>query len=176
MTIRFKLQTKRTISTFLFSVLIFILYKFNFEYSVAVIAGLILGGIQGAGSAGLFLIFIAIKNGMEDFNVFSGAILFFASALSGIIAGHPKEKIGKKEPLKITAASVLSMGLSAYGLYIKDSQVFSANILIFVTQTGICILSALLFRPIAAKILYPENKLKDEFNDLISIKNKEEKK
>lgn len=176
MTVRFKLQTKRTMSTFLFSILIFILYKFNFEYSAAVTAGLVLGGIQGAGAAGLFLMSLTIKNGPGNFDVLYGALLFFSAALSGIIAGHPREKIGKKEPFKITAASILSMGLSAYGLYLKDNQALSQKAFIYLAQTGICILSALLLRPAAAKILYPENKLKDEFNDLISIKNKEEKK
>lgn len=177
MTVRFKLQAKRTAATVLFFILIFILQPLNFEGSAAVSAGLLLGGINGAGSAGLFIMTVAVKNGMDDFNVMQSAFLFFSAVLSGLIAGHPKETADKKEPLKIVAATVFSMGLFAYGMFIKDSQSFFSNAFLYTAQTGACIIAALLLRPVSAKILYPQNRIKDEFNDLIKYrKNKEEKK
>lgn len=175
MTVRFKLQSKRAAATFFFFILLCFSYQYNFEGASAVIAGLLLGGIHGAGAAGLFLMTVAVKNGMEDFNVMQSAFLFLSSAVSGLISGYPKEKIGKKEPLKIVTASVFAMGLFTYSMFLKNSQAFSEKIFLYTAQTGICILVSLLLRPVAAKILYPENKINDELNDLMKNKNKEVK-
>ncbi|MBP5359286.1 MAG: biotin transporter BioY [Treponema sp.] len=90
-----------------------------------ILAGLILGGTQGAGSAGLFLIlgalglpvFTGIKGGWEVFTGVTGGYLwgyFPASLISGIIAGTPhvfEKNFDMRNWLRIGLASIVGFAV-----------------------------------------------------------------
>jgi len=110
MTDKTKTSLIRTSFTLIFTALTCLSCFFRMQFSGAIpvtlqnffciLAGLILGGTQGAGSAGLFLIigalglpvFTGVKGGWEVFTGATGGYLwgyFPAALVSGIIAGTP---------------------------------------------------------------------------------------
>lgn len=94
----------------------------TFQNFIAILAGLVLGGFQGAGAAGLFMllgvlgipVFIGRTGGMEAFTGEMAGLtwgLFLASAVAGIIMGTPhtfEKKPGAKGIIKLSLVALLS--------------------------------------------------------------------
>lgn len=153
-----------------------------------ILASLILGGLQGAGSVGLFLmlgiagapVFSGAKGGWEVFIGPTGGFLwgyFLAAAAAGLIAGSPHEferKFNIKNWLRLALASLVGfilvyvpgipwfihiMGENGNKMTFPKSLEYTAypflnlDFIKFVITVPL----AALTRPVAAKILYPDD-------------------
>ncbi|MBQ3688023.1 MAG: biotin transporter BioY [Treponema sp.] len=153
----------------------------------AALTGLVLGGLQGAGAVGLFLllgaaglpVFSGCRGGLAVLQGASGGFLigYFPAALAGgLIIGSPliRERKTAAFIIRLFAAACVAFGLpylfgipwfmavrEAEGNAQTLSQAFSAALLPFIP--GDCIkimlscLLACVFRPLVARLLYPDD-------------------
>lgn len=153
----------------------------------AALTGLVLGGLQGAGAVGLFLllgvaglpVFSGCRGGLAVLQGASGGFLigYFPAALAGgLIIGSPLkyEKKSVSFIVRLALATLIAFALpylfgipwfmavrEAEGNAQTLSQAFSAALLPFIP--GDCIkmllscLLACVFRPLVARLLYPDD-------------------
>ncbi|MBO4404716.1 MAG: biotin transporter BioY [Treponema sp.] len=171
--------------------------------AAAVFAGAVTGGIQGASSAGLFLLAGCAGLPVFPFNHSGSAFLsspyggyvcscFFSALVSGLICGKPslREKPSMVSVWLRTAIAVLS----SFAVYIavssiweiaaSDSDFYSviiknARLLpFFCAKASVCVPAAVFLRPPAAKLMYPEGEkaLKEQEEIIQKIKEIKEKK
>lgn len=198
MTDRTRNSLTRTATTLAFTLLICLASFVSFPFPglipvtvqnfIAVLAALILGGTQGTGAVGLFLLLGALglpvfsgnKGGWEAFTGATGGYLwgYFAAALvSGLIAGTPhffEKKFDIKNWIRIGIASIVGFALiyltgipwfihfmgeqgTEYTVSDAMSLAFTPFISIDFIKIIVSIPLAALLRPVAAKILYPND-------------------
>ncbi|MCR5218768.1 biotin transporter BioY [Treponema sp.] len=155
---------------------------------LAVMAGCVLGGVNGSSSAGIFLmagiaglpLFPGFEKGFESFTAADGGWLwgYFTGALAaGLILKHPSPFERKDKGIWIRTILAVTAGLFfSYipGLlwYIKSSGenpglIIQRHLLKLNLQLGkaaVCTASSIILRPLAAKLMYPglESALKEE--------------
>ena len=166
---------------------------FTIQNMLAILAALILGGVQGAGATGLFLIagiaglpvFAGAKAGWETFTGPTGGYLwgyFLASAVTGLIAGSPQEsekKFSAAMWLRLSLASLAGFaiiyipGILWYQHIVQpqsSTELFQSTLNPFISWDIIKWLStiplAALVRPVTAKYLYPNDE--EELAELIA--------
>ncbi len=169
-----KLKIIRGCTTVFFASFIFICGLFprlNIQSAAAVISGSILGCMQGAGSAGIYIIAMFILSGFSMEHTENFAAVFSASFISGLAAGFPsiiEKKIPAKSFLRIALGC--AAGFFAYSFI---ENLFHKNIcwiyvlpLDLLKSVGITILS-IAIRPKIASFLFPINETEDEIEEII---------
>ena len=153
----------------------------------AALSGLVLGGLQGAGAVGLFLVlgvaglpvFSGLRGGLAVIQGPTGGYLigyFLGALVGGIIIGSPIKNEKKRVPfiIKAVIATIVAFALQyaagipwfmavmdATGKGMSFSEVLSHSLVPFIPGDIIkMILSfmlALVLRPVAARQLYPDD-------------------
>lgn len=200
MTVITKVKLYRNITTVIFSILIMSGCLFSNKMGIpttiqdmlVVLASCVLGGINGAGATGIFIIVGCLglpvfSSDLRGFEIFSGPSAgyiigyFFSSILSGLIMKNPsvfEDKINLKSLIKTILCVILSFviifvsGFLWYHNFINlnmDSTLqesFNNSVKIFIPNTIVkiilTIILTLTLRPLIAKILYPKNIVEEE--------------
>lgn len=169
-----KLKIIRGSTTIFFAAIIFICGFFpelNIQIAAAVLSGCILGGIQGAGSAGILIIAQFIFSGFSLEQIGNFTAIFASTFTSGLIAGSPsiiEEKFSHKTFLRIFFGCIA--GFCIYYIFeilfyknLNWTYFLSADIF---KCLGIIIFS-IAIRPKLAALLFPPKETEKEIEELI---------
>lgn len=145
--------------------------------TAAVFSGCVLGGIHGAGAAGLYILIRSLQNGFESLFSGEGAAcwgLFFGALASGIICGIPSVFERRFFPAKITAR-IAAGAAAGFALHYLAEFIFISGF----RETALAAIAfgipKLLFtaavscalRPAIAKLLYPPELAEKEMEELL---------
>lgn len=124
-----KLKIIRGSTTIFFAAIIFICGFFpelNIQIASAVLSGCILGGIQGAGSAGIFIITQFIFSGFSLEQVGNFTAIFTSTFISGFVSGSPSIIEKNSQPKYFSKYFLDALQDSAFTIFLK---VYSIKIL-----------------------------------------------
>lgn len=169
-----KLKIIRGSTTFFFAAIIFICGFFpelNIQIAAAVLSGCILGGIQGAGSAGIFIIAQFIFSGFSLEQAGNFTAIFASAFISGLIAGSPsiiEKKFSAQAFFRVFFGCIAGFCIYYFfeSLFYKNlnwTYFLSADIF---KCLGIIIFSTAV-RPKLAALLYPPKETEKEIEELI---------
>lgn len=170
-----KLKIIRGSTTIFFATIIFICGFFpelNIQIAASVLSGCILGGIQGAGSAGIFIIAQFIFSGFSLEQIGNFTAIFASTFISGLVAGSPsiiEEKFSSKTFFRIFFGCIAGFVIYYFfeTLFYKNTNwiyFLSADIFKCI---GIIIFS-IAIRPKLATVLFPSKETEKEIEELIS--------
>ncbi len=158
----------------------------------AALSGLLMGGLQGAGAVGLFLVlgaaglpvFSGVKGGISVIQGPTGGFLvgyFMGALVGGIIVGSPlkKEKKSRIFLIRLFFATVVAFAMQylfgipwfmasmeSAGKAKPVSQLFTTNILPLIpgdiVKMFLSFVLSLFLRPIVARYLYPDDEREAE--------------
>lgn len=176
-------RSLRSAATIFFAVLICILSRFSLAGPAAVLAGCILGGVQGAGASGLFLLAVAsgfplLPDGLSGIKALYGETgaytwgVFPAALAAGLFTGipHRYEKTkGIRFYVRLISAVILSLTVYLLCGFFQESMVSDRSLselivpLLYRIPAGtasaaFCVTAALIFRPLTAAYLYPDGR------------------
>lgn len=170
-----RLKIIRGCTTVFFASIIFIcgfFLELNIQIAAAVLSGCILGGIQGAGSTGIFIIAQFILSGFSLEQIGNFTAIFASTFISGLIAGSPsiiEEKFSPK-----TFFRILFGCLIGFVIYYFFESLFHKNLnwIYFLSADifkciGIIIFS-IAIRPKLATFLFPSKETEKEIEELIN--------
>ncbi len=184
MTVTEKLRIRRSVATLVMAAVMAAISPTPFLGTAAVLAGLVLGGIQGAGACGLALVVTAIKaGGPVDFFLLPWEIFPVALA-SGLISRVPSETELKGTARMKTghALRILAAALAGYIIWILSGLFQDSSLNIHYLETILdsmelevlkVISSAILavaLRPLVARLLYPMNLAPRELEEILGGK------
>lgn len=169
-----KLKIIRGSTTVFFAAIIFICGFFpelNIQIAVAVLSGCILGGIQGAGSSGIFIIAQFISSGFSLDQTGNFTAIFASTFISGLIASSPsiiEKKFSHQVFCRIFFGCIA--GFCSYyfieSLFYKNlNWTYFLPVDIF-KCIGIIIFS-IAIRPKIASFLFPPKETEKEIEELI---------
>lgn len=169
-----KLKIIRGSTTVFFAAIIFICGFFpelNIQIAAAVLSGCILGGIQGAGSAGIFIIAQFIFGGFSLDQTGNFTAIFASTFISGLIASSPsiiEKKFSPQVFCRIFFGCIAGFCIYYFieSLFYKNpnwTYFLSADIFKCI---GIIIFS-IAIRPKIASFLFPPKETEKEIEELI---------
>lgn len=184
MTVTEKLRMRRSVATLVMAAVIAFLSESTFLGTAAVLAGLVLGGIQGASACGIALLVTAIKaGGTVDFFDLHWEI-FLASLAAGLISKVPSEtelkataKMKARHGLKIFTAAlagylvlILSVVFRNSSLNVHALEEILDSITLEAIKFTSSIVLSLALRPVIARLLYPLNLASQELDEILGGK------
>ena len=174
MKITTKLKIIRGSTTIFLAAIIFICGFFpelNIQIAAAVLSGCILGGIQGAGSAGIFIITQFLSSGFSLEQIGNFMAIFTSTFISGLIAGSPS--ISEKKFSSKIFCRIFSGCTAGFCIYYFFESLFYKNLnwTYFLPADifkciGIIIFS-ITIRPKIATVLFPPKETEKEIEELI---------
>lgn len=174
------LRGARACATVLCAVLIYLAGLEPFkavQCAAAVLCGCVLGGIHGAGAAGLYILFCCIQNGFESLFSGEGAAcwgLFLGALASGIISGIPSV-FERRISSAGTTARVTAGAAAGFALYYLGECIFISGFKEIALSEAVFSIPKLIFtaavscalRPVAARLLYPPELAEKELEELM---------
>ncbi len=172
MKIHLKRITIRGIVTVIAALCIFLGSFFNYEDFLSILFGCILGGIYGAGAAGIYLViktakFLLFSSNLEYLTLFSGS--FLAALVSGLILGSPmpfEKKLGVAQIFKDLIAILASyIILCLFFFFAKGKENLIINLPSLFLKAAATLPLTIILRPIAGTQLYGSNE--EEADELL---------